>query len=894
MSKKTVTNLLSGADLSDSVMAGIEKVAGLVKRTLGPGGQPIIIHRDGKDPYGNPLKPLVTKDGVTVARAIRNLPNVHENNVAQVVIGVAEKTNEEAGDGPQPLYSKVLTPTGWIEMSDVRVGMELCGVNQTYQTVVGVYPKGSKEVVEVEFSDCRVVECCKDHLWHVTSNTAHCAKTEIKTTEQIREDFVRYDSKGDRRFKYCVPKTSVEFKSSLTHSDIDPYLMGVLLGDGNLSASGSIELSLGLKKKHIIDRIKLHEGIVSRISYVGDKDYFSVKFNGKTHEGKAMSNLLEEVGLLGTVSSTKFIPDKYLYSSIEDRSALLQGLLDTDGCFNSSGLFEFSTVSDKLRDGFLELARSLGVYAHSWNSNTLKRKEDDEAYFMVPIHRICQLKEYEHGNKIVDVRPTGKFTEMQCIKVSNSDNLYITDNYIVTHNTTTATVLAEAIYRESLKRIRTGKEPQILYNELRKAGDAVADKLKSMAIEVKTNQEIVNVASISANNDQEIGEVIAAAIDAVGEDGVITLQEGSSRETKLEIVEGFRIDRGIIHPDFINNQGSGECCLDNTGVLVYNGVLDDWQKLANLLMKLTKNFEDTDQKLFIIANDVEQSVINFLGINRRKLNLNLGVIKGPDATNIRTEMMTDIATLLGANLIGDGRKSLDAIEHEFGADGTVVKSDLGFAKRIESGRFFTTIYGGAGEISEVEKRIEDLKELRKTAFSPYDLNRINQRIACLSNGVAVISCGGDTSVEIKEKKDRVEDALNATRAAIQTGIVAGGGIALIRARQALKVEGAIQTDGEAVLFEALELPLRTIIQNVGERPDVIIHQVLNFGGVTPMNTDHHGYDARRNAYCNMIDCGIIDPVKVVESALRNAISIAGLLTTCGGSIVDSETITEDE
>jgi hypothetical protein len=407
--------VISAKETREVALNTISEVASIVSQTAGPRGNPIIIQRDGTEFDGTPQAPHITKDGITVARSITYSDNLKET-IRRSVEKASADTVQVAGDGPQPLTAKVLTPTGFVEMKDIQVGMKICGTDGSIQTVEGVFPKGKKQVAKVIFSDGREVECCLDHLWNVTKDSG--AKKILTTKEILHDGLIRNKANGEKQYKYFTPRTPVEFYENKAEMPLDPYLVGVLLGD--------------------------------------DKNYIRAKLHGVREKARSL-------GLCNRTSHTKFIPKSYLYASTKSREALLNGLIDTDGHINTRGLFEYSTVSNELAQDFLTLVRSLGIPV---NYRLHSRENDPNSFSDVPIHRITQLKGHKYGDKIVDIKLTDEFQEMQCIKVSNRDHLYITDNFITTHNTTTTVILLDSIYKEGLKHVEQGNNGIKLYNEL--------------------------------------------------------------------------------------------------------------------------------------------------------------------------------------------------------------------------------------------------------------------------------------------------------------------------------------------------------------------------------------------------------------------------------------------
>jgi len=854
--------IINKDDLRNSIVSGMQEITEIVARTLGPGGLPIIIERVGQSLNGEPLGPKITKDGVSVAEECKSEDEVTDL-IIQTVKFICKKTNSVVGDGPQPLYSKILTPKGFIKMEDAEIGMQICGTNGSTQEILGVFPKGEKEIYEVEFMDGKVVECCADHLWEVTNNSGI---KQVKPTLEIAKDYFRKDSDNNIRYKYYTPQTQVEFLENNSEMPLDPYLVGVLLGDGSLSGSGSVEISLGLAKKHILDNLVVPKGIIIKSTYVDSKNYYRVKLSGKTKNGKSMHDIVNSLGLLGKTSHTKFIPKSYLYASKNSRERLLQGLLDTDGHINKRGNFEYSTVSEELTSDFLELVRSLGK---SINITKLHRKPG-ASYSENPINRITELKGYKYGDKIVRVEKTGKITQMQCIKVSNSDQLYITDNYVVTHNTTSAIVLGNAILQESLNVLENNKDlnPQILKERLEEASEKVLKLLDKMARNVKSDRQIKEVATISANGDSEVGGIIAEAFSRVGVEGVVTIDEGYSNKVTLDIVEGYQINRGAEAGDrFFNDETKTKYIAENVHVIVYDGRLTNYTEIVPILNIIAENHKKGLPPVMIMANEFSRDVIQFLLIQKAELNLSFIAVKGPHQTNVRTAYYDDLAIYLGGTKFGNGNRSLNNCEYE----------DIGVAEKVIVDKYTTTFYEGLGDEEEVLKRVSQLKASRELAESPYDAQVISDRLASLTQGIAKIGVGGATDLEIKEKYDRIEDALNAAKAAIEEGVIPGGGVSLLRIAQEMKKDHI----GEAILYEALKAPIMQIFENIGE-------DFTNAFELELLESKKTTYDAFERKVVNAYKKGIIDPVKVTKTAFLNAISISSLLATAGGGIVYSK------
>jgi len=429
--------------------------------------------------------------------------------------------------------------------------------------------------------------------------------------------------------------------------------------------------------------------------------------------------------------------------------------------------------------------------------------------------------------------------------------------------TTTATVLARAIFREGTRNVAAGSNPMAVRRGIEKAVEAAIEHLKSMAKPVSSKEEITQIGAISANNDREIGELLANAMEKVGKDGVITVEEGKTTETTLELVEGMQFDKGYISPYFINRPTEMDCELDDAFILIHE------KKVANLreLIPVLEKTSQAGKPLLIIAEDVEGEALATLVVNKLRGVLNICAVKAPGFGDRRKAMLGDIAVLTGGTLISEdlGIK-LENLE----------LSHLGRAKQITVNKNDTTIVKGAGKPEDIKKRIQQIRNQIEGTESEYDREKFQERLAKLTGGVAIISVGAGSEADMKQKKARVEDALHATRAAVEEGILPGGGVALLRCKDAVeKARGSARGDekiGIDIVLHSLEAPLRQIVDNCGIDGSVVADEVSR----KPTNT---GYDANSAEYVDMYKAGIIDPLKVVRSALSNAASISALMLT---------------
>jgi len=437
--------------------------------------------------------------------------------------------------------------------------------------------------------------------------------------------------------------------------------------------------------------------------------------------------------------------------------------------------------------------------------------------------------------------------------------------------TTTATVLAQAIVQEGLKSVAAGMNPMDLKRGIDKAVHIVVDEIKKSSKKVTTNAEIAQVGTISANGDKEVGDMIARAMDKVGNEGVITVEEAKTAETELDVVEGMQFDRGYLSPYFITNADKMEVQLEEPLILLFEKKLSSLQPLLPVLEAVVQS----GRPLVIIAEDVEGEALATLVVNKLRGGLRVAAVKAPGFGDRRKAMLEDIAILTGAQVVSE----------DLGIKLENVSLDmLGKAKKVSITKDDTTIVDGVGEKSAIEARISQIKKQIEDTTSDYDKEKLQERLAKLAGGVAVIRVGGSTEVEVKEKKDRVDDALNATRAAADEGIVPGGGTALLKASKALANltgDNDDQTAGIAIVRRALQAPIRQIAENAGVEGSIVVGKILE------QDNANFGFNAQTEQYVDLVADGVIDPAKVVRTALQDAASVAGLLITTEAAIVEA-------
>lgn len=465
-----------------------------------------------------------------------------------------------------------------------------------------------------------------------------------------------------------------------------------------------------------------------------------------------------------------------------------------------------------------------------------------------------------------DIELEGKFENMgaQMVKEVASKTSEIAGD-----GTTTATVLAQKIFSEGVKSVAAGMNPMDLKRGIDKATEAVVAALQKSSQPCKNTAEIAQVGTISANSDTSVGDIIAEAMEKVGKEGVITVEEGSTLENELDVVEGMQFDRGYLSPYFINNQESMTADLESPYILLHDS------KIANIrdLLPALESVQKAGKPILIIAEDIEGEALATLVVNNMRGVVKVAAVKAPGFGDRRKSILEDIAVLTGATVISEEvGLSLEAVTEEH----------LGTAKRIEIGKDNTTIIDGAGAKNKIKARIGQIKTQVEVTSSDYDKEKLQERLAKLSGGVAVIKVGGATEVAMKEKKDRFDDALHATRAAVEEGVVPGGGVALVRAissLKSLKGDNSDQDVGIGICRKALEEPLRQIVSNGGGEASVVLNEVLNGKG-------NFGYNATTEKYGDMLKMGILDPTKVTRAALQHAASISGLMITTEAMVTD--------
>jgi len=697
------TQKKTGKDAQRNNIHAAKLTAELVRTTLGPKGMDKMMVNHLGDV-------VISNDGATILTEMKI-----EHPAAKMMVEIARTQDNEVGDGPQPLYSKVLTPNGFVKMGSLKIGDEICGTNKTIQKVLGIFPKDKKEIHQIKFTDGRKTECCEDHLWSIT--TKDNAKKTLTTKKMLQNKVFTLDKDENKRHNYYVPVSKAEFIQKELF--IDPYLLGVLIGDGSLTDKKCIEISLGLAKEHVIDKIKLPEGLELYTIYDNKKHYFRVKIKGRTKNGKNMIDLLRDINLHGKKSDDKFIPKDYLYSDYKSRLELLQGLTDTDGHTNKRGLLEYSTISKKLYSDVLELLRGLGKVTHSYLK---KRKIDSGSYSHKSIYRISELGGYKNGNQIDEIIKTGKYTEMQCIKVSNEDNLYFTDDYILTHNTTTAVVIAGALLAKAEELLDKKIHPTTItkgyYLACEKALEILNDS--GMEITIEDKQNLINIAQTamtgkSAERSTKLPEIAFDAVKKVNNDieNIKTEKKSGGSISDTNIVNGIVIDKEIVHSDMPRQ-------IKDAKILILESALEhkDLSNEAKISINspdMLKSFQDSEQNTMkeyaekiktIGANVVicEKGIDDYM----QSLLSQNGVIA---VRRVKIEDVEKIAKATKGKKVSD---LLSATEKDLGHAGLVEERIISsesmiFIEECDNPKALTILIRGGSEhvIDEIERAFED-------------------------------------------------------------------------------------------------------------------------------------------------------------------------------------------
>jgi chaperonin GroEL (HSP60 family) len=785
-----MTRLENNNNSTKGVLEGIRKASDIITSTMGGSGKNILMFE----------KKLLqwTKDGVSVAKKIQ-FKDPEEDAGAQMLITAANKTVRECGDGPQPLYSKILTPNGWTTMGEVKEGDVICSTDGRFQTIEEVFEKGEREIYEVKFMDGRIVECCEDHLWTVFTNSGKQLTT---TTKKLIESNKIYLKRGlgVSQYGYYVPIAEVDFQEK--ELPIDPYLLGLILGDGSISTK-TIKITLALHEGFILE--KLPVGLKHSVSTNLKKNCLNITLNGKEIRDKLIG-----LGLFGKKSDSKFIPDLYLYNSKDNRKKLLDGLLDSDGHLNKRGRFEYSTVSENLYKGFCELTRGLG---YSLYSKIHSRNSDPDSYSQVPIYRIRQLKGYTNGNKIVSILPTGVKTQMRCIKVSSENNLYVTDNYIVTHNTTLTSLFVQEFVSKLFKLCEERPVNDVL-EEWEGNINLVVEELQKRSQKIENVEQIYNIALTSCKNEA-LAKLIHEIYRKVGLKASISVQLSEhSPASYYEVTKGLNFDGGLIHPLFAN-QLNGTYQAEKPYIWLTEEIMNDFEGNAEVI----NDFHENKIPLIIIAKDFSDSFIRYTLTNKQSKNLDICLLKLPGWGAGVRENVRDMKSFIT-------RDRVNKI--------TVTPTDF-------------TLYNNP-DSKKVRTRIKQLEAQQEGFTEEFDINDFARRIDTLNQTSAIIYVGGRTFANAQEEFDRIEDAVGACRTACRGGYIKGAGAEL------------------QDIADKFQMPFQDVLL----APQYKIFTNANL----PMKLFSN---IPFNVKTKQPDPNLLDPTNVVITALLNSFALATLL-----------------
>lgn len=810
------------------LLSGVNMLADTVKCTLGTKGRLVVytdyMHFD--DPNGYPV---ATKDGVTVASNIRSEDAV-ENQAIKIVRQAAKNTVSTSGDGPQPLYAKVLTPSGFVEMGSLKVGDIICGTNGSFQTVLEVHPKGEKEICEVHFEDGSVVECCEDHLWTVMTPIGDLETLTLKEIIELQSK-ENTSNPIETHGRYSVPITSVEFYRNII--PIPPVRLGSLFKS--------------IQRGEDID--------------ITDKEIEKLE-----KEGIDVSNI-----------SGLFIPRVYLYNSKDVRMSLFLSIVNEMKINNVTtnqetvieGLYNFSFYSKQLIDNICELAKSLG-YVYSVKISTDQHNTNlYSVYVEVPRNNF---------NSIVSISPLSKTTQMQCIKVSNPDNLYITDDYIVTHNTTSTVLLSQQIIKKGYHLLEANISSWQINKEFDDALTDITKYIKDNSIDVYDDiTRLKELATISSNNT-EIGELIYDIIDELSVNCDIEVKKTKHKETSVEAVSGMKIHRGYFSPAFCNDYQTMTFEGRNAFIFIYDGVIRDYSDIA-AYVRASADANDNPLPLFIYAKDVSKTALsrieNMLKFNPRPLM----IVEHDGFGDNRISIMNDMAAITGAMIISEDDK----------VNRPKPSIALGTCEEVRVSDKFASIIGGHGKQSDIDEIVEDIDQRLKSNQYTKDERFLKKRKANLIGGIAVIHVGGTTSIEIQEKYHRIEDAVLAVGSAIRNGVSVGGAFTWQRAsRFAVNDKRKYnRNDNPAyfAVFDALEEVLKQLLINSGEYTS----EKFNEAKSHYLSDNPKAYNLIDRKYYPINNYKVYDATSVLEDSITNAISVAKLILAIEYSIHEPNT-----
>lgn len=826
------------------------KISNIVGSTLGPGGRTVLV--SSKD------RTFLSKDGVTVARCLKSSDEL-ESAIFKLIKESAERTNKTCGDGPQPLYSKVLTPNGFVEMGSLKIGDKICGTNNTIQQVVEIHPKGLKRIYKMHFSNARTVECCLDHLWNVTT---HYGSKKTLTTKQLIDSKLKIEkNNGYSQYKYYTPISSVEFNNK--HLELDPFLVGLLIGDGSLCRGGSIELSLSAYQEYILDRLVLPQNIKYTSFKDLKKNYIRVKFSRKEKKGPTMHDYIDRIGLLNKKAEDKYIPKQYLYSSYKNRMSLLDGLTESDGYINDRGLIEYSTISKQLCNDVVELFRGLGKQVYFGQKNKSGGYSSETRSFVV-----SELKGDQYGIKLKEIEETDEYTEMMCIKVSNPDHLYITNDYITTHNTTSTTILCDSFITKIFD-VFNNKNYHYdkVYKDIDKCLDFVYKDLESQTKNIESEEDIEKVAYLSSNGDKEISSLVKRTLSQIGVDGSLSIKESKTPESSIEITDGYTMNSGFASQNFVNTNEYkyiGSDCI----VFMYQGKMVQNKEIEVLFQKLSSD----GRNVVLVAEEFDQQLLAIILYNNAKNSTKFLAVEAPYIGIKKSEAIKDLSMVVGGMPLHPIHNPISNFN----------PTHLGFSKMVTSSKNKTLFIGNNGDTTGLENYIEFLKESLKEANDEHEEVYYAFRINQLSSSTVTIYLGANTPAELQEKKHRLEDALEAATVALRGGVIPGCCAAIIRSLEKMtSVQDKLDLNYKiipSIVEEILIEPFYVLVNNMNYSPSDIKNQILRSDSIMT-------YDLRTNKMVDAYKEGCIEPLFSNIQSIKNSYSLAKVLTSSSGALL---------
>lgn len=826
-----------GDEARASLKEGVDIVYKAVAPSLGPKGRSALLS------YGKGAS-IILDDGVAIASSVEDKdPFVNEG--ISLLRSVSLKTNEVRGDGCEPLDEKILTPKGWVTFADIKAGDTIFGADGKPQKVLKVYDKEDRDIYNVKFSDSSEVKCTLDHVWTLLDSDT--GKTLNVTLDHIVKNKDTYTGKQKRFHLPILAKLEYPHKET----PVDPYLLGLYLGNGHICDGGRVRIDT--KDPSVIDYLVRNYKDVKIYQHTGCK-----RVNLCISKNPQLSYLPET--FKKCKAKTKYIPEVFLYNSKEVREKVLKGLMDTDG---SKDKYIYYTSSKLMAYNFVDLARSLGIRT-SLRIRDRRNEKPHNNKFGKPIY--TRLLSYEillRKNPLVSIksiRKTKRHEPVRCIKVSNPDELYITSDYILTHNTTHSVVLAKHILDGGIKNVIAGAKPTLIRKGINKASEICTKFLDKVSTPVNGKEDLERVATISSN-DAEMGKIIAEAVSTVGSSGIVSAERGDTLGVNLEIVDGLQLGAGYIHPYFGLNTPDKKVELNKPLI----AIIDRQLQYSSEIKALLEYTVAQARSLLIICDNMTATALQTVLLNFTKNNMPICVVKSPSGGANKKEILDDISLYTGAKVFGATTgDSMNKWTPDL----------LGEAEHaiIEEN---TTVIRGAKDKELLKERVVIIDKELATCRDAARKEHLSLRKAGLTTGIALLKILCPTEEETNQRMAKLEDAKNAAKAALDGGIIPGGGTTLVRCMAELDKYLALNPNinederiGINIVKNALSKPIEVIAENTGYSGEVIFNEVKK-------GDFNYGFDADKEEFCDMIKSGIFDATNVIKTALQNACSVVG-------------------